>query len=288
LQSTNVLNPDWVTQGIYNLLSDDILKTQKKGIFGASELTRILDNQRYPKERHDFLINLMQEFQLCFKLNESKQYLIPGLLPKEEPENTNLGQNCLEFQYHYRILPESIISRFIVLNHEKIHEQTYWRSGVILFHQEASEICNLACIKADFEDKKIFITINGREKTRRSFLALIRDTLQRIHNTFTNFEVSEQVPIPGDPKVFRQYKELLTLEVMGETDLVIFEHKNRINISQLLDGYETIESRQQQKLEPDSPMSKSPININHVDTVMITEKSFGEVIGKKYSTEKTK
>ncbi|MFM7440757.1 MAG: COR domain-containing protein, partial [Snowella sp.] len=147
LQSTNVLNPDWVTQGIYALLSDEILKIQKKGIFGASELTRILDNQRYPEKRHHYLIELMKEFQLCFKLNESEQYLIPGLLPKEEPENTDLGQNCLEFQYHYRILPESIISRFIVLNHEKIHEQIYLRSGVILFHQEGSETCNLACIK---------------------------------------------------------------------------------------------------------------------------------------------
>jgi internalin A len=287
LQSTNVLNPDWVTQGIYALLSDEILKTQKKGIFSESDLTRILDNQRYPEKRHHFLISLMQEFELCFKLNEIEEYLIPGLLPKEEPENTDLGQNCLELQYHYRILPESIISRFIVLNHEKIHEQTYWRSGVILFHQEALENCNLACIKADFEDKKIFININGREQTRRLFLALIRDTFQKIHNTFANLEVSEWVPVTDDLKVIRKYQELITLEAMGETELAIFEHKTRISIGRVLDGYESIQSRQQQKLEPENPMPKIPININHVDTVMITEKSFGDVTGKKYSTEKT-
>jgi internalin A len=287
LQSTNVLNPDWVTQGIYALLSDEILKTQKKGIFGASELTRILDNQRYPEKRHHFLISLMQEFQLCFKLNESEQYLIPGLLPKEEPENTDLGQNCLEFQYHYRILPESIISRFIVLNHEKIHEQTYWRSGVILFHQEGSEICNLACIKADFEDKKIFITINRREQTRRLFLALIRDTFQNIHNTFANLEVSEWVPVPNYPNhPPLDYQELMGLEKMGEIELPIGKLGIKVNICQLLDGYEDIKSRQ--KLEPDDLMPKSPINIKHVDTLMITEKSFGDVTGKKYSTEKTK
>ena len=287
LQSTNVLNPDWVTQGIYALLSDEILKTQKKGIFSASELTRILDNQRYPEKRHYFLIELMKEFQLCFKLNESEQYLIPGLLPKEEPENTSLGQNCLEFQYHYRILPESIISRFIVLNHEKIHEQTYWRSGVILFHQEGSEICNLACIKADFEDKKIFITINGRDQTRRLFLALIRDTFQNIHNTFANLGVSEWVPVtdyPNYPPL--DYQELMGLEKMGEIELPIGKLGIKVNICQLLDGYEDIKSRQ--KLEPDDLMPKSPINIKHVDTLMITEKSFGDVTGKKYSTEKTK
>ena len=32
LQHTNVLNPDWVTKGIYALLSDEKLKTETKGI----------------------------------------------------------------------------------------------------------------------------------------------------------------------------------------------------------------------------------------------------------------
>ena len=284
LQSTNVLKPDWVTEGIYALLSDEILKTQKKGIFSASELIRILDNQRYPEKRHHFLISLMQEFQLCFKINESQQYLIPGLLPKEEPKNTDLGQNCLEFQYDYRILPESIISRFIVLNHEKIHEKTYWRSGVILFHQEGSEICNLACIKADFEDKKIFITINGHEQTRRLFLALIRDIFQKIHNTFANLEVSEWVPVTDDPKVIRKYQELITLEAMGETELAIFEHKIRISIGRVLDGYETIQSREKQREENSMSNNYFP----NADTVIINERNYGDVSGKKYPTEKKK
>jgi internalin A len=265
LQSTNVLNPDWVTKGIYALLSDEILKNQKKGILSASELTRILDHQRYPEKRHHFLISLMQEFQLCFKLNESEQYLIPGLLPKEEPKNTDLGQNCLEFQYHYRILPESIISRFIVLNHEKIHEQTYWRSGVILFHQEASEICNLACIKADFENKKIFITINRREQTRRLFLALIRDTFQKIHNTFANLEVSEWVPVPNYPNhPPLDYQELMGLEKMGVTELPIGKLGIMVNIRQLLDGYESIESRQKQR-EENSMSNNFYGNINNLN-----------------------
>jgi len=285
LQSTNVLNPDWVTQGIYALLSDEILKTQKKGIFSASELARILNHQRYPKKRHHFLIELMKEFQLCFTLNEREQYLIPGLLPKEEPENTDLGQNCLEFQYHYRILPESILSRFIVLNHEKIHEQTYWRSGVILFHQEGSEICNLACIKADFEDKKIFIIINGREQTRRLFLALIRDTFQKIHHTFANLEMSEWVPVPDYPNhPPLDYQELIGLEKMGETELPIGKLGIRPNIRQLLNGYESIESRQKQR-EENSMSNSSKYNFPNAKNVFITETNLGEVIGEKYATD---
>jgi internalin A len=282
LQSTNVLNPDWVTQGIYALLSDEILKTQKKGIFGASELTRILNHQRYPEKRHHYLIELMKEFQLCFKLNESEQYLIPGLLPKEEPENTALGQNCLEFQYHYRILPESIISRFIVLNHEKIHAQTYWRSGVILFHQETSEICNIACIKADFEDKKIFITINGREQTRRLFLALIRDTFQKIHHTFANLEVSEWVPVPNYPNhPPLDYQELMGLEKMGVTELPIGKLGITVNIRQLLDGYEDIKSRQKQREE--NAMSNN--FYGNIDNLNFAQGDKNILIGKQYATD---
>jgi hypothetical protein len=226
----------------------------------------------------------MKEFQLCFKLNESEQYLIPGLLPKEEPENTDLGQNRLEFQYHYRILPESIISRFIVLNHQKIHKQTYWRSGVILFHQEGSEICNLACIKADFEDKKIFITINvyGHEQTRRSFLALIRDTFQKIHNTFANLEVTEWVPVPGYPlHPPLEYQELLGLEQMGETELPIGKLRLKVNIRKLLDGYEDIKSRQKQREE--NAMSNN--FYGNIDNLNFAQGDKNILIGKQYTTE---
>jgi internalin A len=133
LKDTNVLNPDWLTTGIYALLSDDILKTKTKGILTPADLTRILDSVRYPAQRHPYLTELIQQFQLGFVLNgDTHKILIPGLLPKEEPEDTSLEGKTLDFQYHYKILPEGILSRFIVLTHENIHNHTYWRSGVML------------------------------------------------------------------------------------------------------------------------------------------------------------
>jgi internalin A len=98
----------------------------------------------------------MQEFQLCFALPDcpSPKFLIPGLLPKDEPDDISLEGDTLDFQYHYRILPEGVLSRFIVLSHEKIHSQTCWRSGVMLAYREGNETYNIARIKADPEDKK--------------------------------------------------------------------------------------------------------------------------------------
>ncbi|MBD1915774.1 MULTISPECIES: COR domain-containing protein [Cyanophyceae] len=252
LQSTNVLNPAWVTEGIYALLSDETLKTKGKGILTYDDLRRVLDPQRYPGDRHRYLTELMQEFQLCFELPDCScpRFLIPGLLPKDEPEDTGLAGDTLEFQYHYRILPESVLSRFIVLSHEKIHEQTCWRSGVMLAYFEGNEQCNIARVKADPEDKKIFISISGRETTRRVFLALIRDTFTKIHKSFGDLEVTEWVPVPDHPDhPPLDYQELMGLEAMGEQTVTIGKLRLRLNLRQLLDGYESQAARQQRQLK---------------------------------------
>lgn len=255
LKDTNVLKPNWVTEGIYALLSDENLKTKTKGIFNHDDLTRILNPQRYPIKRHDYLIGLMKKFELCFELDSQlPKFLIPGLLPKDQPDETQLKGETLEFQYHYKVLPESIISRFIVKTDEKIHNQIYWRSGVMLQYQENNEIYNIARIKADPEDKKIFIAISKHEETRRSFLGIIRDVFQKIHNTLPNLEITEWVPVPGHPKhPPLDYQELLGHELMGKNIFTVGKLRLDIDLHQLLDGYESRESRQKsQKVDPES------------------------------------
>jgi len=261
LKDTNVLNPDWVTTGIYTLLSDDTLKTHNKGILTSQDLTRILPADRYPAQRHPYLTELMQEFQLGFPLTpaipaisngQPQKFLIPGLLPKEEPKNTELEgdkqNDTLQFQYHYKVLPESIISRFIVLTHADIYSDTYWRSGVMLHYTDSGETCNIARIKADPEDQKIFIAISGKQNTRRTFLAMLRKTFDTIHNSFTNLEVTEWVPVPNHPDhPPLDYQELLGLEKMGEQTYPIGKLGIRVNIRQLLDGYEPLQTRQQRR-----------------------------------------
>ncbi|MDZ7964817.1 MAG: COR domain-containing protein, partial [Nostoc sp. DedSLP03] len=265
LKDTNVLKPNWVTEGIYTLLSDENLKTKTKGIFTPADLERILNPERYPTKRHGYLIGLMKEFELCFALEcYPPQFLIPGLLPKDEPDETKLHGETLEFQYHYKVLPESIISRFIVISHEKIHNQIYWRSGVMLQYQENNEIYNIARIKADPEDKKIFITISGRKETRRLFLGILRDVFQKIHKTLPNLEITEWVPVPNHPKhPPLDYQELLGLESMGESTITIGKLKLKLDLRQLLDGYEDIKIRQRKQTDLSvEVLEDSPYNIS--------------------------
>ncbi|NEP17061.1 MAG: GTP-binding protein [Leptolyngbya sp. SIO4C1] len=282
LHNTSVLNPDWVTEGIYALLSDDALKTDTRGQLALADMSRVLPAERYPANRHHYLIGLMKEFQLCFELPDCRpvRQLIPGLLPKEEPEKTDLEGDILEFQYHYTVLPTSIISRFIVLTHEKIHNQTYWRSGVMLAYAEGDEVYNIARVKADPADSKIFIAISGRDATRRTFLGILRDTFNKIHVGFA--KPTEWVPVPDHPEhPPLDYQELLGLEAMGVSDYPIGKLRTRVNLRQLLDGYEPIESRRRQQhpeleklgLERGFPGERLQVIINNSNQQQQTQRS---------------
>lgn len=142
----------------------------------------------------------------------------------------------------------SVLSRFIVLSHDKISNHIHWRSGVMLAYREGDEVYNIARIKADPEDKKIFIAIAGRDTTRRVFLSLIRDTFTKIHRSFADLEVSEWVPVPDHPDhPPLDYQELLGLEGMGIVDYPIGKLRIKVNLRQLLDGYESVEARHRQR-----------------------------------------
>ena len=117
LEDTNVLNPAWVTRGVYHILNSYLL-FQSKGELDRKMLGRILDLHVYPRNKHQFIIDMMRKFELCFDFAEfsGQRFLVPDLLAKEEPYTGEWGDS-LSFQYHYDILPGSVLSRFMVRMH---------------------------------------------------------------------------------------------------------------------------------------------------------------------------
>ena len=181
-------NPQWVTNGVYKILNSHDL-FHNKGQLSLFMLNNILDLPEYPSNKRLFIVDMMKKFELCYDIEPDKFFLIPDLLPKDEPF-TGDWQSGLAFQYHYNVLPSSIMSRFIVHMNAFIH-QTVWRSGVVLKRED-----NTALIKSDVEDRKIYIWINGEKSTRRAFLFTIRSELESIHKTMTKIEIREKVLYP--------------------------------------------------------------------------------------------
>jgi internalin A len=159
---------------------------------------------------HRFLFDLMKKFDLCFIFpDDDCHYLIPELLDKQEPEATAEfdPEQCLNFQYHYPVLPEGLLPRFIVRTHTLSENLPRWRTGVILTFEG-----NRALVKADVQDKKVFISVSGTASGRRRLLAVIRSEFERIHRDIRNLQPQEMIPVPGHPHSVVSYKKLLVME----------------------------------------------------------------------------
>lgn len=229
LQETNVLNPDWATNGVYKILNSFEL-FHAKGVLRFKDLRSILPEKRYPIQKHNFIIELMKKFEICFEYDDPNdvKYLIPDLLSRDQPDINWDYSESLAFEIHYDVFPSSIISRFIVRNNHLISLRTYWHSGVVLESEG-----NKALVVADFEDKKIFVWINGVASTRRAFLMSIRQSFASIHSTIPKISAVEKVPFKG---AAIDYLHLRNLELMGETHLVPEGLNERISISSILVG----------------------------------------------------
>lgn len=229
LADTNILNPEWVTGGVYRILNAHIA-AQKRGLLTWDDISCILDTDDYPPERRAFIIDIMKRFELCFESDNT--FLVPDLLTKEEPD-TGSWRDALLFEVGYHILPSSIVSRLIVRMHAAISKHTVWRTGVVLAMDS-----NRAIVRADREDGVIRIAVSGPQATRRGLLTAVRGELRAIESTIPGLVGEERVPVAGYPGVWVPYRHLLELEATGRETVVPQGLTVDLDIRELLAGVE--------------------------------------------------
>ena len=242
LEDTKVLNPEWVTGGVYKILNNvDLMK--RGGVLKIGQLGRILDDpKRYPSQHRQFIVDMMRQFELCFTFpgSDGKRFLIPELLLPNEPELNWEERDALNFQYHYTVLPGGILPRFIVRTHQNLTERpTYWQSGVVL----EIDGCK-ALVRRDTQVGRVFISIQGPVASRRrAALAVIRDQFRQIHATIPKIGAEEKVPLPDAPGVAVGYEHLLTLEEQGIGSFVPEGTRRAYAVQELLNGIEDVGQR---------------------------------------------
>ena len=227
LEDTHVLEPEWATSAVYKIINSKQL-AEKKGILTTTQLPHILKKQtkedfEYPKDKYSFIIQLMRKFEICYEMNNNR-VLIPDLLQVEEVEFDFDYEDSLKFVLEYDFLPKSVMPRFIVKMHDDIENRLRWRTGVVLKNETFD---SRALIKSDEMDEKIFIYVSGKQK--RDFFSVIRHAFQIINRSFEKLEVTEKVPLPDNPGVSLEYKELIGFELEKKEE--IFVGKLRKNYS---------------------------------------------------------
>jgi len=244
LQDTHVLNPQWVTTGVYGIIRSDLLEAQR-GELQIADLRDILDLEKYPPERHHFLIDLMRKFELCFPfVDDPTRFLVAEQLDKQEPEDVEEFEvdECLNFEYRYPVLPEGLLPRFIVRTNALSQNQPRWRSGVILGFEG-----NRALVTADHQEHRVRISIAGDfPDRRRRFLAVVRSHFETIHASFA-FTPGEFVPLPDHPDVLVPYKDLLAFESASRKsyELAVNGKVISVDVQAALDGVDIIRERKE-------------------------------------------
>jgi internalin A len=266
----NVLNPQWVTNGIYKILKWPRLEKQK-GEIHLADAAGILDPAEYPLPLHRFLFDLMQKFELCFTFPDNDaHYLIPELLGKEEPPEAAQFEtaDCLNFEYLYPILPEGLLPRFIVRTHALRCDKLCWHTGVILTFED-----NRALVKADVADvaykqgrRCVSIAVTGPGAGRRQLLAVIRSDFERIHADISKLRPEAQVPVPEYPGLSIAYENLLIREREDEEDFTepFQGHLVRLNVQELLNGVD-IEGARERVKGPEEPPIRLFISYSRKD-----------------------
>ncbi len=275
LEALGILNPQWVTNGVYKILNWKPL-FENKGVLTLAMLNDILKPPEYPGDKRLFIVDMMKKFELCYDIEPDKIFLISDLLPKDQPAGIEL-KNVPAFEYQYPVLPSSVITRFIVRMNQHIENNVAWRTGVVLNIGD-----NQAIVIADIEDKKISIYIDGLEHTRRDALSAIRYQLDEIHNTIKGLNPQKRIPIPEAPNAEPlDYDYLLQLEREGIDELPVKDGNRlvKVDVRKLLSGIESESKRKETassitNIYVAGDVKESNIVVGNENTITITQNIF--------------
>lgn len=240
LHDIGVLNPLWVTDGIYQMLNSPLVRAAH-GEFTLATFAAVLGGEqaeRYPVALHPYLLSLMRKFNLCLPIDKhGLRFLIPDLLSKEEPavESEFPTTRSLCFSYRYeRVLPEGLLPRFIVETYVHREPACTWSSGVVLRRRDSRVL-----VRADLHARTIIIRVNGGDSgSRRELLGLVRGYFENIHSSYQGLVVTEEVPLPDHPQLAVPYQELIDYYRDGD-DVYKRSVEGRVrkySVRQLLDG----------------------------------------------------
>jgi small GTP-binding protein len=239
-----LLDPNWLITAVYSVLEQPALRDQN-GRFWRTDLEKWLNPMEYPKDRHEFIVSQMltEDVHLCFRLPEEKDaYLVPAALPATAPDygkwpEFSWSSAALRFRYRYSLLPNDLITRFLVEAHRRLTDQpTLWATGAVL---QAAE-CRIL-VTADLDRRCIDVLVDAKGKSqnrRRDALNRLQDDFETVHNFYKQNAPDARVPLPDDPGLDEQYEHLLNLEQRMGRD---YEHwpsgaKRSYKVCELLDG----------------------------------------------------
>lgn len=237
-----VLNPRWLTYGIYTLLYSKTAK-QTQGKLCEDQVFKILnnilleDNQGktldYPTDKCGFIIDAMEQFEVAYRLSSDRQvFIIPVLLASDTPALNFDKESCqLAFSFDFSgFLPRHLITGLIVRRHTEIESNLVWQNGVLLHSLDKQA---RALVQADYHDRRLSLWVQGKQASR--YFTVLHDEVLQLLKDMLDLKYKQWVKLPSkDSEARASFLHLLALEQAGELSYVC--EYGKFDVQELL-GY---------------------------------------------------
>lgn len=258
LKRTVILDNDWATAGVYQVLDDRNIQDQK-GYFSKQEAVTIwsdMGRQNYNaanRRMADDLLQLMLKFEICYRLPETLEteasYVAPQLLPTDAPEaavNWDQSGN-LQLRYQYEFMPKGVMSRLMVRLHRYIgdYKTDSWRSGAILRRGKA-----ILRIQENYLSKNLHLHCTGSDA--KELVTIVSDEIDNLNNSYDKFKQRKETGQTGGVKKlvpclcskclndtepnFHTYEKLLRAKELGRDTVECERIFENVNVLQLMDN----------------------------------------------------
>lgn len=142
-----VLNPQWITNAIYILITRGYKKVDQKrspGVLNMASIRELLKKaeggvvdyiKEYKSEDCQYIIKVMQKFELAYSVSAENEFIfVPALLPKSEPKNVRpvKYKQRLRYEMRYRFLPLNLLQKLMVRYYGELELNSCWDKGMVL------------------------------------------------------------------------------------------------------------------------------------------------------------
>ena len=203
--SDYVLNPRWLTYGVYTVLYSDAARRQEgrlsnRDLAGVLRKAKVKDRSgrtlSYEGARGIHVREAMCAFKTAYRL-DNERLVIPSLLPVNEPAHGFDAASAIAFRLSFDgLLPPQLLSRMIVDRHRDIAQNgdAVWRSGAVLAPAVRQA---QALIEANDQDRALNIFVTGPDATL--YLGDLRETALGALSNMPGLPYEEQIRL--DPEM---------------------------------------------------------------------------------------
>lgn len=254
LPETNILNPEWLTTRIYDIIDNDLVKKQngKLRVICRGHSTYIDDLSKIFTDKNihvSFLMDILKQFKLCYQkegsdIHEREEiYYFPIAFSQEKPLiQWQKNGNPIQLIYKYNIFDPIIIGHFIVDNSNALRSSDFWRFGCVLEYNEEKDKKVEALISCNQRENSAEIVVQGNGDKKYYFNKIL-SALDNIHGQIPELDIHRYIPVDNN---LISYDNIKIVDEHKITEWFCPELKREVNVKMLLYGEterETVLSR---------------------------------------------